>query len=95
MSYDAKEITFEPQPGVTVMRKGQPVTGRIALKSDESADYDELSVGDIAFWLHESGPRRAIRIRDPHGEPARTFAGFKWFPIDPRYHGRRRFCCRP
>ena len=85
VTYGAKEITFEPQPGVPVMRKGQPVSGRIVLKSDERDDYDELSVGDIAFWLHESGPRRAIRIRDPHGEPARTFAGYQWFPIDPRY----------
>jgi uncharacterized protein (DUF1684 family) len=38
-----------------------------------------------------SGGRRTIRIRDVNGEPARTFAGFTWFPIDPTFRVTGRF----
>ena len=47
--------------------------------------------GGIALWVHVSGQRKAIRVRDEHGEVARTFAGFRWFPIDERYRVQARF----
>ena len=84
--YENQRVRFEPRAGVAVMLKGKPVTSPIDLHSDETDAYDELSIGDLAFWLHESGERRAIRLRDPQAEPARSFAGFRWFPIDEPYH---------
>ncbi len=42
------------------------------------------------MWVHDSGDRRAIRVRDKHGEVARSFAGFRWFPIAERYRARGR-----
>jgi uncharacterized protein (DUF1684 family) len=71
------------------------VTAPIELRSDEKDDPDELTIGDIALWVHESGERRAIRMRDPQGEPARRFAGFKWFPIDEHYRVVGRFIKDP
>jgi hypothetical protein len=86
-----QKVIFEPASGAVVMLRGKAVTGPIELHSDETAEYDELSAGDVAFWLHESGDRRAIRLRDPQGEPARTFAGYRWFPIDQNYRVVARF----
>ncbi len=37
------------------------------------------------MWIHRSGDRRAIRLRDPESDTAKSFAGFTWFPIDPSY----------
>ena len=52
---------------------------------------DELQIGSVTLWVHNSGDRRAIRIRDDQGEVARTFTGFKWFPIDEKWRVTGRF----
>ena len=90
--YQNNRVRFEPRPGVAVKLKNRPVTSPLELRSDGGTEPpDELALGDIALWLHESGDRRAIRMRDPQGEVARSFAGFRWFPIDERYRVTGRF----
>jgi uncharacterized protein (DUF1684 family) len=61
------------------------------LRSDADSERDELAIGDLAVWVHVSGERPTIRMRDPNGEPARTFKGFQWFPIDDSYRVVGRF----
>ncbi|MGE0703012.1 MAG: DUF1684 domain-containing protein [Vicinamibacterales bacterium] len=83
---------FEPAPGGAAMHAGRPVTTAMVLRPAEgSQGADELTIGDISFWVHLSGERRAIRLRDPQGELARTFAGYHWFPIDSKYRVVGRF----
>ena len=83
--YRNGRVVFEPSSGAPVALQGRPVASPVALRSDERDPPDELAIGDVALWVHESGERRAIRMRDPQGEVARSFAGFNWFPIDPGY----------
>ena len=45
----------------------------------------EVAVADVKFAVHESGPRLSLRVWDPDGEQAESFAGFDWFPLDPNY----------
>jgi Zn-dependent M28 family amino/carboxypeptidase/uncharacterized protein (DUF1684 family) len=91
-TYQNRHVRFEPQPGSPVTLKGKAVTAPIDLKSDdESSDYEELTIGDLAFWLHESGDRRAIRMRDPEGDIATSFAGYHWFPIDEHFRVTGKF----
>jgi len=78
-------VRFEPAAGADVTLKGARVTAPVTLTSDEQDHPDELESGGVTFWLHESGARRAIRLRDEHSEIARAFAGFRWFPIKSRY----------
>ena len=78
---DGERVRFEPQAGVTVTLKGTPITAPLELKHDEAKDGpDEIEVNGVALWVHLSGPRRTIRMRDDQGEVARGFAGFRWFP---------------
>jgi uncharacterized protein (DUF1684 family) len=89
-------VRFEPRPGAPVTLGGRSVRAAVDLKSDGDADKpDELAVGAISMWVHDSGERRAVRIRDGHGEVARSFAGFHWFPIDERYRATGRFIKDP
>jgi uncharacterized protein len=90
-----KNVRFEPQPGVTVTMKGQRVTTGTALTSDIADAPDELAIGDIALWVHLSGDRPTIRMRDPNGETARSFRGFQWFPIEDQYRVTGRFIKDP
>ena len=94
--YQNNTIRFEPRAGASVKLRNQPVTSPVELRSDGgTAPADELSIGDITLWVHESGKRRAIRMRDPHGEVARSFAGFRWLPVDERYRVTGKFIKDP
>jgi uncharacterized protein len=95
-------VRFEPAPGGGATLNGQPITSATELKSDEHLDStgkrdgpDEVTVNNIALWVHPSGNRTAIRMRDEQGEAARSFVGFHWFPIDPRYRVVGRFITDP
>jgi len=93
---DGGIVRFEPAPGVGVRLREEPVTGPVEVRPDGQVQpRDELRLGDLAFWVHRSGKRTAIRLRDPRGEPARTFAGFRWYPIDPAYRVPARFIRDP
>jgi uncharacterized protein (DUF1684 family) len=83
--YQKPRIRFEPRSGAPVTLKGKAVTTPLELRSDGAKGYEELAIGDITFWVHESGERRAIRLRDPQSDMAKSFQGFHWFPIDERY----------
>jgi uncharacterized protein (DUF1684 family) len=89
-------VQFEPQAGAGVAIKGRVLSAPVELKHDEIKDGpDELEVAGIAMWVHLSGDRRTIRMRDDHGEAARSFAGFRWFPIDEKYRVTGRFIKDP
>jgi len=88
-------VRFEPAPGAKLTMKGQAVTAPVDLTSDEKGPADEIAADGITFWVHMSGDRRTIRMRDVNGEPARTFEGFKWFPIDEKYRVAGRFIKDP
>lgn len=78
-------ITFDPAPGVSVMRKNEPIKGSIVMKDEGQAPAPEIVVGDVRLVAHVSGDRLALRVRDPNGPLAKDFRGFSWFPIDPKY----------
>jgi uncharacterized protein (DUF1684 family) len=82
---EGERVRFEPQPGVRVMLKDQPVTAPTELKDDGQPGAEELVVNKVRMVIHLSGEKRSLRVRDPDGELARGFLGFKWFPIDEKY----------
>jgi uncharacterized protein len=84
-------VRYEPAPGVAASQNDKPVTGTIVLKEPGKEATDEVSVADVKFAVHESGPRLSLRLWDPDGEQARSFAGFDWFPLDPNYRVVARF----
>ena len=83
---NGEHVRFEPHAGARVTLKGKPIAGSLELKHDEAKEGpDEIQVNGVELWVHLSGPRRTIRMRDDHGEIARSFAGFQWFPIEEKY----------
>ena len=82
-------VTLRAAPGVTILLNGKPLTGDAApvlLRSTSSRiPLDAVTVGDVVLWVHESGDRRGIRLRDPNSKLRRTFKGLRWFAIDERY----------
>ena len=85
-------VRFEPRPGVNILRKDEPISAPIDVRSDGGKEpADELVVNGVRLVVHKTGDRLALRVRDEHGEMARAFLGFRWFPIDDRYRVTGRF----
>lgn len=94
--YQNGRTRFEPEAGSGVTLDGKPVTSPIELRSDGEAEpAHRLRHGDVMFWVHKSGDRRAIRVHDPQSAIAKAFAGYRWFPIDEKYRVTGRFIKDP
>jgi len=90
-------LFFQPNWSGAALLNGKRLTGPVPLKSDAKGEPDELVIPPnaspgavdpktaMAIWVHDSGPHRMVRLRDPEGEEARAFQGFRWFPIDQKY----------
>jgi hypothetical protein len=46
---------------------------------------DLLRLGRLTLLAHRSGPRLAIRLRDPEHALRREFSGARWYPVDARW----------
>lgn len=88
---EGSNVRFEPETGVQVLLQDKPVTTAIVLRDDSTRQPDELVIGSVRIVVHRSGGHPTIRVRDPDGPQARSFAGFRWFPIDATYRVTGRF----
>jgi uncharacterized protein (DUF1684 family) len=78
-------ISVTLEPGVQVrLLDGQAFTGG-AIKTDHDGPPDRLVLGDVQVWVHMSGDRPSIRIRDRNNPLRKTFAGRKWYPVSAAY----------
>jgi uncharacterized protein (DUF1684 family) len=84
-------VRYEPVAGVSARQSEAPVTGPVVLKAPEAAPAPEIVIDSVRLVVHESGGRLALRVRDPNAEPATSFRGFSWFPIDDSYRLVGRF----
>ena len=94
--YREGRVRFVPAPDAPVLLRDARVSSPVELRPDGEAEpRDELRVGDLTMWVHKSGDRRAIRLRDPQSDLVKSFTGFRWYPIDPRYRVTARFVKDP
>ena len=55
------------------------------IKTDGEGPPDRMVLGDVQVWVHMSGERPSVRIRDKNNPLRKTFTGMKWYPVDPAY----------
>jgi uncharacterized protein (DUF1684 family) len=75
------KVSVQAATGVSFQLGGKTMTSG-GLKSDGDGPPDRLSLGDLQLWVHMSGDRPSIRLRDKNSKLRRTFVGTSWFPID-------------
>lgn len=79
------KVTVTAAEGVTFQLEGRSVTS-MELRSDVPGPADRLVLGNaLQFWVHNSGDRLSIRLRDQNNPLRREFRGLNWFPVDERY----------
>ncbi len=80
--------TMHLKPGVHALLNGRPAPARFALQTarrgasgQPPTPPDKVRVGRVEFHLHRSGPRLALRVRDPESPIRIGFEGTRWFPV--------------
>ncbi len=87
-----EEVFVTAAEGRTVRVDGQSVTtSRLYPVAQTDDDERSVQIGGVTLWVHRSGQRLAIRVRDQNSEIRKTFGGCKWFAVDARYRVRARF----
>ncbi|HET6957634.1 MAG TPA: DUF1684 domain-containing protein [Vicinamibacterales bacterium] len=76
-------VTLEPGVQPTLL-DGRPFSGG-PIKSDGEGSPDRLVLGDVQVWVHQSGERPAIRVRDKNNPLRKEFTGMKWYPVSDAY----------
>lgn len=83
--------SFRADRGVAVTQHGKPVE-TAAL---EPGEKEAISLGKLSMWVHGSGERLAIRLRDLDSSIRKEFTGLVWFPVDPAFRITARFDAYP
>jgi uncharacterized protein len=86
--FHSGKIVAHINPGVDVLLHGKPV--QTAELHADSRD-DRLVLGDIVLWVHASGDRFGIRMRDKNSPLRKNFTGLHWFPVEESYHVRAQY----
>jgi uncharacterized protein (DUF1684 family) len=81
--HDGK-VSLKAAPGVN-FQLGNKSIAEGELKSDGLGPPDRLGLGDLQLWVHMSGDRPSIRLRDKNSKLRKEFTGTSWFPIDEKY----------
>ncbi|MGI8672031.1 MAG: DUF1684 domain-containing protein [Luteitalea sp.] len=86
-------VRLHLRAGVDALLNGAPAPPVITLRrahrgapGTAGTPADRVRVGKVEFHLHESGPRLALRVRDPQSPLRVGFQGASWFPDDPGAH---------
>ena len=78
------KVAVKAADGVSFMLNGNAVTNA-DLKSDGSGPPDRIALQDLTLWVHQSGERLAIRLRDKNNRLRKEFTGLHWYPVTAAY----------
>jgi uncharacterized protein (DUF1684 family) len=92
---DGETTRIKAPAGRTVTINGQAVREANLQRSGQGKPADTVSFGRVNFFVHYSGPRLALRVRDLDSPLRTNFAGLQWYPPNPAYRVKARFTPYP
>lgn len=84
--YQAGKTIVHLNPGVQATLNGKPIQLAELRPKD-----DRVVMGDLTLYVHASGNRLAIRLKDKNNKLRRNFAGLQWFAVDETYRITARY----
>jgi uncharacterized protein (DUF1684 family) len=88
----AGKTVVHVNPGVPITLAGKPVDS-MELRPDSK--QDRLAIGDLTFFVHASGNRFAIRVKDKNSPLRKEFKGLHWYPVNEAYRFDAPFVAYP
>jgi len=101
LAVPAKAGYFDLHAGKTVVHvnAGAPITmgGKPVDIAELHPDskQDRLTIGDLTFYVHASGNRFALRLKDKHSKLRREFKGPNWYPVNEAFRVTARYTAYP
>lgn len=92
---EGEKTRVKAVPGGTVAVNGQPVREATLTRSGLGKPFDVVSFRRVNFFVHYSGPRLALRVRNLDSPLRTNFKGLRWFPPNPTYRVKARFVPYP
>jgi len=83
ITMNGSQVTIKAADGQTLSYNGKPVKEAPLRLSEPGRPADLITFNGTTFFLHFSGPRLAIRVRDQNAPLRKNFSGLKWFPANP------------
>jgi uncharacterized protein (DUF1684 family) len=75
-------------PGVPITVGGKPV---VSMELRPDSKVDRLVLGDLTFFVHASGGRFGIRLKDKNSQLRKDFKGLHWYPVNAAYRFTARY----
>jgi uncharacterized protein (DUF1684 family) len=87
ITMEGRNVTIKAADGTTLTYNGQPTKEAPLRLADASVKRpaDQITFKSTLFFLHFSGPRLAIRVRDQNAPLRKNFTGLKWYPANPAF----------
>ncbi len=95
ITMNGNEVTIRAADGQTLTYNGKPVKDGPLRLSGQGRPADLITYKSTTFFLHFSGPRLAIRVRDQNAPLRRNFSALKWYPVNPAMKVTGRFTPLP
>lgn len=91
---DAGSFEFHAGRTIVHVRAGVPIkmNGKAVNTAELRPDSGDLiALGNLSLYVHASGARYSIRLKDKNSTLRKTFRGLRWFPVDESYRVAARF----
>ena len=89
LEFDGKKVMLRANRALTV--NGSQVETMELRPAAEGKPPDTVTMGTLSFFVHKSGDRFAIRLRDRNSDIRRNFTGLRWFAPNEAYKVTGRF----
>ena len=91
ITMNGNTVTIKAADGQMLTYNGKPAKEGPLRLAERGRPADQITFKSTLFFLHFSGPRLAIRVRDQNAPLRKNFSGLKWYPANPKYVVKGKF----
>jgi uncharacterized protein (DUF1684 family) len=95
ITMNGQQVRIRAAEGQTLTINDKPVTESELHGAFDDKPTDTLRFGPVTFFVHYSGPRLALRVRDQASALRTQFSGLQWFAADAAYRTTGTFTAYP
>ncbi|MGQ0736704.1 MAG: DUF1684 domain-containing protein [Acidobacteriota bacterium] len=95
ITLNGNSVAIKAAEGQTLLINGKPTRESALHGAFDQKPTDTLSFGPVSFFVHYSGPRLALRVRDQNSKIRREFRGLRWYAPNAALRAEGRFTPYP
>jgi uncharacterized protein (DUF1684 family) len=85
ITMNGTSVRIKAAEGQTLTINDKPVTESELHGAFDQKPQDTIKFGDVLFFVHYSGPRLALRVRNQKSPLRMNFTGLRWYEANPAY----------